>query len=89
MYKRRRDANHASIARALQLAGCSVADLSAVGGGVPDLAVARAGRTYWLEVKNPKGFNRVLQSQSDWALRWNAPVSVVRTAEEALRAVGL
>lgn len=86
-YRRRtkRDANHAPIVRALEAAGRSVVDLSAVGGGCPDLIVGWSKKTTFLEVKNPEGRDTVEPSQVEFARKWKGcPIVVVRSAEEAL-----
>lgn len=91
------DARHNGIVLALRKAGCSVQSLAAVGGGVPDLLVGRAGVIYLLEVKDPPGpqggtsrdGQRLNGRQEMWRAGWRAPVAVVTSAEEALRAVGL
>lgn len=89
----KRDANQAEIVAALFAAGCSVQDLHAVGGGVPDLLVGRRGRTYLLEVKdwrNQRGDPKPLTpKQEGWHAAWRGQVAIVTTEEEALRAVGL
>lgn len=83
------DANQAEIKSALEAVGCSVQSLHQVGGGVPDLLVARFGVNYLIEVKNPDGRNRVEATQSDWIRDWRAPVLVVENVGQALAAVGV
>jgi Holliday junction resolvase len=85
-YNRRKDANQNEIVDALEKAGCSVTDLSTTGDGVTDLLVTRAGVHYLVEVKSKDG---VL---TDPQIRFHvkhAPVHIVRTIEQAFRAVGL
>ena len=82
------DKNQTEIIHALQRAGCTVTDTSSIGGGFPDLAVGRQGVNYLLEVKNPKGRNRVDEKQIDFHITWQGQIVVVRSAEEALQAVG-
>lgn len=94
----RRDVNHNAIVSALLVAGASVCDLAAVGGGVPDLLVGYRGVNRLLEIKRDqatafgrgKFVNRaVRERQSQWAARWRGrPVVVVTTPEEALAAIG-
>lgn len=69
----------------LRRLGFSVQSLSRVGGGVPDLLVARGGQTYLVEAKTPGTYygNAVNARQARWAATWNAPVVVLRTVEEA------
>lgn len=86
----RRDSNHGEIVSALERAGCRVADLSDAGGGVPDILVARvlaSGVLIWrlMELKTKKG--RMRAAQEAFAKLW--PVSVVRTPEAALEAMGI
>ncbi len=81
------DANQAAIVKALRAVGCTVQSLGQVGGGCPDLLVARAGRTWLLEVKTATGTPN--QMQLDWAARWRAAVYVVRSVDEAFTALNL
>ncbi len=84
------DANHAAIVAALRAAGCSVLDLSAVGGGCPDLAVGVAGRTVLIEVKDgakPPSARALTPHQVRWHADWRGgPVAVVCDVESAIRA---
>lgn len=86
---RKRDANHQEIVDALIAAGCSVADLSAQGGGTPDIAVGLAGENHLFEIKNPATRGKLNPSQEDWHARWKGQVSIVTTPEEALAAIGI
>jgi len=52
---RRVDVNQAAIVRALRESGASVAVLSSVGRGLPDLLVGFQGVNFLLEVKNLEG----------------------------------
>jgi hypothetical protein len=79
--------------RALLAAGCSVEELHPAGvGGLPDLLVGRAGLNYLLEVKVPGQERRkgaTAAAQALWRARWRGrPVQLVRSEDEALRAVG-
>ena len=51
----RTDPNQAEIVAELRALGATVAILSAVGGGVPDLLVGWRGRDRLVEVKSPAG----------------------------------
>ena len=84
---RRVDANQAEIVDGLRERFCSVEPLSDVGRGVCDLLVGREGINYLLEVK--KGTEPLNAEQSEWHRRWRGQKAVVRTLDEALRAVGL
>lgn len=81
----RTDANQAEIVTALRKSGCQVESLAKLGRGVPDLLVSRAGKLKLLEVKTKRG--DLTPDQRRWHALW--PVHVVRSPEEALRAVGL
>lgn len=87
----RTDANHRDVVQALREAGCTVVSLAAVGQGVPDLLVGRAGVTYLVEVKDGSkapSERRLTPMQLDWISRWTGgPVCVVDGVEAALRAV--
>lgn len=80
------DANQADIVEALRKAGASVQSLAPIGNGCPDVLVALRGAMFLLEIKHGKGKTNDLQSR--WHIAWNAPVHVVYSAEDALRAVG-
>ena len=87
MRAKRTDANQASILATLRQVGATVVDLSAVGKGCPDLLVGHRGVTYLLEVKARKG--RTTPDQDVFYAWWRGgPVHIVRTADEALSAIG-
>jgi hypothetical protein len=80
------DSNHNEIVEALRDIGASVTSMAAVGMGFPDLAVGFRGRNYLLEIKGPKG--ELNDYQRAFHGMWKGRISVVRTADEALRAIG-
>lgn len=91
-YASKVDTNHSAVVNALRQAGCSVQSLAASGDGVPDLLVGRAGRNYLLEVKDGKrapSEQRLTLRQLEWHRMWRGSVSVVKSPEDALKAVGL
>lgn len=89
------DGNHKAIVAGLRAAGCSVLDLSACGGGVPDLLVGFNGRERLVEVKSPgatkphgKRRAETLDRQAEFAAAWRGvPVARVETLFEALAAM--
>lgn len=81
----KRDANEPEIVNALRECGCSVTRLSQK--GVPDLLVGRHGVNYLFEVKEAKG--KPTDDQIEFFETWEGDVCIVRTVEEALKAVGL
>lgn len=80
----RRDGNEREIIQALEAAACDVVQID-----YPcDLLVGRAGTNHLLEVKLADG--KLRTSQERFAETWRgAPVWVVRTVDEAFKAVGL
>lgn len=99
-YARQRDANEAGIIEALEAAGAFVQKLGDT--GVPDLLVSYGNVLTLLEVKlplGPKGGKHHLgragavadltAAQVKWFAKWRGkPARVVRSAEEALAAIG-
>ena len=89
---RKVDANQAEIVDALRRVGCLVEDMSAAGGGFPDLLVgAPHGRKmiYLMEVKNPKAKGKLNALQQKWHAAWQGHVCVVSSVEEALAEIGV
>ncbi len=84
---RGKDANQDAIVDALEKAGASVLDLSAVG-GVLDLLVGFRDVNYLIEVKNPDVHGQLSKSQRKFWDWWRGQKAVVRTAEEALQVIG-
>jgi hypothetical protein len=88
------DANHPDISKALTAVGALVVDLSAVGKGCPDLLVSFRGIWYVLEIKDgEKSPSRrtLTPAQEKFhaaASAANAPIHIVLTVDDALRAIG-
>jgi hypothetical protein len=81
------DSTQDQIVSALRAAGCSVQSLAPIGRGCPDiLAAAPGGAMFLFELKTGKAEPNELQK--GWHIAWNAPVYVVRTADETLRVIG-
>ena len=86
------DENQAEIVAALRKCGCTVQSLAAVGKGVPDLLVGRAGVNYLLEVKDgnkPKSARDLTPDELRWLHGWRGSAVVVETVDEALKATGV
>lgn len=86
------DANQAEIVDALRAAWCSVVVLSAVGGGVWDIVVGRAGINYLLEIKDgskPPSQRKRTPAQVRLHAEWRGQQAVCKTVEEAFIAVGI
>ena len=99
-YAKQRDTNEAEIVLVLRRAGASVTRLS--DHGVPDLLVGWQGTTHLLEVKHPLGakggarYNKrskggdgdLTRAQVAWWAAWRgSPAHVVRSVDEAMRAI--
>ena len=80
-YDARRDSNEKEIVDALKAVGASVERLDVI-----DLLCGYRGINYLLEVKTPDG--ALNEKQSDWIRAWNGGIYIVRTVDEALRAIG-
>ena len=80
------DANQKAIVQALRDAYCSVLPLHRVGQGCPDLAVGRGGKVYFLEVKTDNG--KLTPAELEFQQMWRGHYAIVRTPEEALKAIG-
>ena len=76
------DLNHRELVQTFRALGAEVQDLSRVGCGCPDLLVSHGGRSFLVEVKGARG--KLTPDQRDWHNRWQAPVYIVRTVEEAV-----
>lgn len=76
----RRDVNHADIADAFRRMGWSVADTSRIGGGFPDLCIAKRGITVLIEVKAKNG--KLRKSQIDFAVDWHGMIFNCRTIDD-------
>ncbi len=85
-----KDSNHDVIVAALRAAGVAVAETHRLGGGFPDLMVARGELVVLIEIKNPHtGYGRrgLGVNQRRFAETW--PVAVAYNPAQALAAVGL
>lgn len=85
------DANQEQVVSALRAAGAVVQSLAAIGKGVPDLLVSFRGSLFLLEVKDGSkvpSAQKLTKDQLTWHQAWGAPVEVVKSPEQALRAIG-
>lgn len=91
IYARKVDANQAAITAALRRVGASVQPLHTVGQGCPDLLVGYRGVNSVLEVKDgtkPPSAQKLTPDEANWHARWRGQVTIVRTVDEALTAIG-
>lgn len=86
------DGNQADIVDGLRGVGASVAILSGVGGGVPDLLVGYRRQTFLFEVKDgakSPSRRQLTPDQKLWHATWaGRPVHVVLTVDQALEVIG-
>lgn len=84
------DANQAAIVAALRKAGCSVLDLSGVGGGCPDILCGRRGKNLLIEIKDgTKSPSRrsLTGPESEFMRAWQGSAVVITDVYAALDAV--
>lgn len=74
------------IVQALRASGCAVEIITVLGYGCPDLLVSRSGAMALMECKSGKNA-KLRAEQKAWHEKWKAPVYVVRTVDEALKAM--
>ncbi len=89
-YAAKKDINHTAIARILTDAGAQVFDTSRLPGAL-DLIAAYRGRLIWLEIKQPHCRDDLTEMERATIARLrlvNAPVHIVCSADEALKAIG-
>ena len=88
-HARKVDVNHGPIRDSLRAAGFEVLDLSAVGGGVPDLCVRIGnGKSLFLEVKRAsikKAQQALTKEQEEWWYYCHSDTRIVQTPVEAIR----
>lgn len=77
------DANHLEIVTALRRAGYWCQSTASMGKGFPDVLVkSKANRLALFEIKTPAG--KLTADEREWHERFDGPVYVVRSIEEAL-----
>lgn len=76
----RQDANHKDIRAAFERLGCSVADLSSLGKGLPDLLVGFGGLSLCVEVKDgskPPSKRRLTEDEERFRMNWKGGYKIV------------
>ena len=92
-YAKARDANEPEIIKALEAAGAAVVRLEPSTAGLPDLLVGYRGQNILMEIKLPPGRQGGLahaplsEDQTAFFQAWPGRAYVVRSAEQALRAL--
>ena len=98
--KHRTDHNQAEIIKAFETLGCSVFDLSNVGGGLPDLLVGLVGVNLLVEIKKPKGTDKakirtqfgiykgkLTPAQTDFFKTWKGQKTIITNLDDAAKLV--
>jgi urease gamma subunit len=88
---RRTDANQSAIVAALRQVGATVLLLHEVGHGAPDLCAGYRGVNVLLECKDGSkapSAQALTRHERGFHLNWRGQVAVVRSVDEALRAIG-
>jgi len=87
MRKRGRvDGNQKQITKELRLNGATVAILSNVGGGVPDIAVGYKGHNFLFEIKDgaqPPSKRKLTADEGAWFEMWKGNCQIITTSEQA------
>jgi hypothetical protein len=81
------DQNQAEIVRRLRSLGASVAILSSLGNGVPDVLVGLRGRNVLMEIKDgskPKSAQRLTSAEQTFQQQWAGQYAIVRNVAEAI-----
>jgi hypothetical protein len=84
----RKDENHSAVAKRFAELGCTVLDLSQLGGNAPDLLVGIGGHTGLLcEVKDGSKIpsqQTLSEGQKAFQLSWRGPICVIRGVDEVV-----
>ena len=80
------DANQAEIVAALRKVGASVVSIADIGKGCPDILVGFRGVNHLMELKTATG--TLTDDEREWRAAWRGSGFLVRSVEEALRAIG-
>ena len=81
------DANHAEIIRVLRKAGCSVLDMSRLGGGAPDILIGYGGISLPAEIKcgaKPPSARKLTPKQREWHDSWTGGCRLILSPLDAL-----
>lgn len=80
------DTNQVAIVDALRSVGAFVQPLHQVGQGTPDLLVSF--RNVWYLIECKVGREPLTPDEADWHARSRAPVSIVKSPDDALALIG-
>lgn len=83
----KKDNNHNALTAVFEAAGCTVLDLSMVGGDCPDVLVGIHGVAVLVEFKNPEYYGKLTPGQKKFAAEWKGPCASAGTADDVLAIV--
>lgn len=82
------DLNQQSIVDQLRKRYFSVAIISEVGGGIPDLIVGRGGKNLLVEIKNPNrppNTQKLTPDEQEFHDTWKGKVIIAKTLEDIIK----
>ena len=82
------DANQPVIVAALRRCGFVVAHCHTVGGGFPDLVIARNGRTGLVEIKDgnkPPSARKLTSDEADFHNKWPDKIPIIESVDDVLK----
>lgn len=88
----RQDGNHAAIKRAFERMGCSVADLSALGNGCPDILAGFGGLSILVEIKDSDkspSKRKLTPAEERFRMNWKGGYKVVENLDHVEETVNL
>ena len=88
----RQDGNHKAIRSAFERLGCSVADLSPLGDGRPDLLIGFAGLCLCVEVKDgskPPSARKLTPDEERFRMDWKGGYRIVENIDHVLETVNV
>lgn len=91
MRRRRVDHNQKEVTSALRRIGASVAILSMVGKGVPDLLVGYHGKNYLIELKDGEKVaskKKLTDDEKDFHAIWKGRIDIAESWQDAFKVIG-
>jgi hypothetical protein len=86
------DSNPGDIIAALRRVGCTVLDMSRLGGGAPDIAIGYGGLTMLAEIKDGSkapSARRLTEDEQKFHNTWTGGVRVIQCVEDAMEAASV
>lgn len=86
------DANHAEVADAFRMLGCSFLSMSPLGDGAPDGAVGYGGLSIFVEIKDgkkPPSRRKLRPSQEEFKKTWKGGLRLIDSLEAVAETVTL